>query len=96
MSVEDKPKTTGPHRLQINGRGETIITGVTDVLSFDAKEVLLETVQGMLMICGSELHVSRLTLEKGEVNIDGTVNSATYSDSQAVKSAGSFIGRLFR
>ncbi len=94
--MEDKPKSTGAHKLQINGRGETLITGVTDVISFDAKEVLLETVQGSLLICGSELHVSHLTLDKGEVNIDGRVDSAAYSDKSDIKSAGSLLGRLFR
>ncbi len=94
--MEDKPKSISTHRLQINGREETLITGVTDVLSFDAKEVLLETVQGSLMICGTDLHVSRLTLEKGEVNIEGRVNSAAYSDKADMKSAGSLLGRLFR
>ena len=94
--MEDKPKSMNTHRLQINDRGETVITGVTDVLSFDAKEVMLETVQGSLLICGTELHVSRLTLEKGEVNIDGRVDSASYSDKSDTTSAGSLLGRLFR
>ena len=37
-----------------------------DVLSFDLSEILLVTDQGMLLIKGSDLHVNRLTLEKGE------------------------------
>ncbi len=54
------------------GRRRTgTVTGVVDVLSFDLTEILLETDQGMLMIRGSDLHVNRLTLEKGEVDVEG-------------------------
>ena len=59
------------HKLHINDRRTVIITGVNDVLSFDSAEVLLQTEQGVLMIRGEDLHVNRLTLEKGEVDIDG-------------------------
>ncbi len=63
------------HKLNINARKTALITGVNDVLSFDAGEVLLQTEQGILMIRGSELHVNRLSLEKGEVDIDGRIDS---------------------
>ena len=39
-----------------------------DVLSFDLNEILLETEQGMLMVKGTDMHVNRLNLEKGEVD----------------------------
>lgn len=49
------------------------------------------------MIKGEELHVSRLTLEKGEVDIDGKIDSLTYT-SQGKKAAKneSFFGRMFK
>ena len=50
------------------------------MLSFDLREIVLETEQGMLMIRGNELHVNRLTLDKGEVDIDGRIDSFVYSD----------------
>ena len=67
------------------------------VLSFDIHEILLETEQGMLMIKGDELHVSRLTLEKGEVDIDGRIDSFTYSDAGSPGHKNeSLLSRLFR
>jgi sporulation protein YabP len=85
------------HKLNINARKTALITGVNDVLSFDAGEVLLQTEQGVLMIRGSELHVNRLTLEKGEVDIDGRIDSLTYSDaSNGNKSSETLFGRLFK
>ncbi len=85
------------HKLNINARKTANITGVNDVLSFDAGEVLLQTEQGILMIRGNELHVNRLTLEKGEVDIDGRIDSLTYSDTaNGGKSSESLFGRLFK
>lgn len=89
--------STRAHKVAMTNRKNCMINGVNDVLSFDIHEILLETEQGMLMIKGDDLHVSRLTLEKGEVDIDGKIDSFTYSD---VASAGhkneSLLTRLFR
>ena len=54
------------HRLVINNRKTGTVTGVLDVLSFDLNEILLETEQGMLMVKGTDMHVNRLNLEKGQ------------------------------
>lgn len=59
-----------------------MVTGVLDVLSFDLNEILLETEQGMLMVKGTDLHVNRLSLEKGEVDLSGNIDSVVYSDVQ--------------
>ena len=41
--MEDRQTGTSVHRLSLNGRKKALVTGVKDVLSFDANEVLLET-----------------------------------------------------
>lgn len=85
------------HKLLLNSRNFGTISGVTDVLSFDINEILLETEQGMLMVKGNDLHVNRLTLDKGEVDIQGTIDSLTYSDATSYqKSTASFFGKLFK
>ncbi len=93
--MEEKMIKTN-HNINMHSRELVNITGVKDVLSFDAGEVLLDTEQGILMIRGQELHVSRLTLEKGEVDVDGKIDSLTYSESGYGKSGESFLGRLFK
>ena len=97
MCVEERTIQKN-HKLVVNNRKTSLVTGVLDVLSFDLNEILLETEQGMLMIRGSELHVSRLTLEKGEVDIDGRIDSLTYSEqtASAGSKAESLLSRLFR
>ncbi len=88
---------TRTHKVTMLNRRTCTISGVNDVLSFDVHEVLLETEQGMLMIKGEDLHVSRLTLDKGEVDIDGKIDGFTYSDvaGGSTKSE-SLFSRLFR
>lgn len=90
--------TVKTHKLSMSGRRKCALTGVKDVLSFDLHEILLETEQGMLLVKGDDLHVSRLTLEKGEVDIDGKLDSFTYSElsGSAGQKASSLLGRLFR
>lgn len=86
-----------PHRLMLVNRETVAISGVKDVLAFDVSEVLLETTEGMLSIKGSDLHVNRLTLEKGEVDVTGKIDSLVYSDASGFKKPGeSFLNRLFR
>lgn len=85
------------HKLVLNNRKTSIMTGVLDVLAFDLNEILLETEQGMLIIKGKDLHVNRLSLEKGEVDVTGHIDSCTYSDMQASKKKEeSFFVRLFK
>lgn len=85
------------HKLVVNNRKTSLVTGVLDVLSFDLNEILLETEQGMLMVKGSDMHVNRLSLEKGEVDLSGTIDSIAYSDAKAKDKQGdNLFSKLFR
>lgn len=85
------------HKLVINNRKTSLVTGVADVLSFDLNEILLETEQGMMMVKGSDLHVNRLSLEKGEVDLSGNIDSIAYSDiPMGGKQGEKLFSRLFR
>ena len=95
--MEDLSSSTRIHKIAMTNRRSCVVSGVKDVLSFDIHEVLLETEQGMLLIKGDDLHVNRLTLEKGEVDVDGRIDSLTYSDVAATNHKNeSLLTRLFR
>lgn len=86
-----------PHKVLMSNRKTATLSGVLDVISFDLKEILLETEEGMLTIRGNDLHVNRLSVEKGEVEVDGKVDSLVYSDVPHHKNQGdSLLGRLFK
>ena len=85
------------HKLVVNNRKTSLVTGVADVLSFDLNEILLETEQGMMMVKGSDLHVNRLSLEKGEVDLSGKIDSIAYSEiPNGGKQGEKLFSRLFR
>ncbi len=84
------------HKLVVNNRKNSMVTGVLDVLSFDLNEILLETEQGMLMVKGTDMHVNRLNLEKGEVDLSGNIDSIAYSETQIGRTQGEhFFAKLF-
>lgn len=76
----DERQESKTHKIALWNRKTAAITGVLDVLSFDLHEVLLETEQGLLTVRGKDLHVNRLSVEKGEVDLKGSMDSISYSD----------------
>ena len=84
------------HRLQLFRREQGSFTGVRDVNSFDEKEISLVTEEGILTVHGEGLHVTRLDLEKQEVDIQGRVDSLVYSQGIAKSKGGEgMLKRLF-
>ena len=91
--MEEKA-STHQHKMILNNRHSGNFTGILDVLSFDVNEILLETELGMLHIKGKDLHVNRLNLEKGEVDIDGQVDALNYSQVPGIGKKGGILGKL--
>ena len=86
-----------PHKVELFNRERGSITGISDVVSFDENQIILDTDMGLLTLKGKNLHVSRLTLEKGEVDIDGSLDSFTYSSNESFRKSGeSLLKRLFK
>ena len=95
--MEEKISSGRLHRLVLSDRHTGSVTGVNDVVSFDENEIVLDTEMGLLTIRGKELHVKRLTLEKGELDLEGQVDSLNYSPDGAFKRSGeSFFARLLK
>lgn len=93
----DEKVSIRPHRLTIENRASGTMTGIREVVSFDENQVVLDTDMGLLTLKGKELHISRLTLEKGEVDLNGTIESLTYSSNAALRKSGEpLLSRLFK
>ena len=94
--MEEKISSGRLHRLVLSDRHTGSVTGVNDVVSFDENEIVMDTDMGLLTIKGKDLHVSRLTVEKGEMEVEGQIDSLTYSSNEAYRKAGqSILARLF-
>lgn len=76
MAQEDQM----PHKLQLNERRQLTMTGVTEVVSFDEGAVILQTSLGTLVVQGRELQLKTLSLEGGQVAVDGNISALTYEE----------------
>lgn len=93
----EENKLTKSHKIVLTNRKAGNFTGVLDVISFDISEILLETEQGMLNVKGKDLHVNRLNLEKGEVDIEGVIDTLSYSQvPAAIKKTDNLFGKWFK
>ena len=84
------------HKIILNNRNQGNLTGILDVISFDENTIVLDTDMGLLTIKGKDLHVNRLSLEKGEIDIEGRTDSLVYSAGGGAKSGESFFAKLFK
>ena len=82
-----------PHKLILNERRQLTMSGVTEVISFDETAVVLRTELGTLLIQGRDLQLKTLSLEGGQVAVDGTVTSLSYEEPRP---AGSWLRRVLR
>lgn len=68
------------HNLSLVNRKHGSLNGVREVISFDTDLVELATEQGLLTIKGNELHVTRLDVDKGELEFSGHIDNLSYSE----------------
>ena len=81
------------HRLELIGRDRLTVSGVEDVERFDETGIVMSTSVGTLVITGEDLHIGKLSLDGGELHVDGRVDSVSYEDDGAGR--GGFFSRLF-
>ena len=72
--------TAAEHRLELMGREHLMISGVEDVERFDETGIVMSTSAGTLVITGEDLHIGKLSLDGGELHVDGRIDSVTYED----------------
>ena len=81
-----------PHKLTLNERKQLTMSGVTEVVSFDDTAVILRTGLGTLIVQGKDLQLKTLSLEGGQVAVDGLVSALVYEE----PSNKGGLGRFFR
>ncbi|HHY98679.1 MAG TPA: sporulation protein YabP [Firmicutes bacterium] len=95
--MDDKKKPiTLQHRIEITERESVVVSGVSNVESFDDQEIVLETSAGVLLIRGRELHVKQLNLDDGNLAIEGFIQGLDYMDEAGGKRGRGFFGRLLK
>ncbi len=92
--AEPKNSTKKNHSVCLENRSVLSVEGVNDVGSFDTQSVILYTDYGGLCIKGSALHISKLSLDSGEVIIDGKISAMIYTEASEKKRG--VFERLFK
>lgn len=69
-----------PHKLTLNERKNLTMTGVTEVVSFDESSVVLRTQLGTLEVQGQELQLKTLSIDGGQVAVDGHISALYYEE----------------
>ena len=85
------PVPPGPHGLRLEERERLSITGVQDVSGVDENTVLLETGLGELCVRGEGLHIERIDLNTGALELRGKIRELSYGE----PARGGLLSRLF-
>ena len=89
----DRAPQPEPHRLLLEERQRLTVSGVEEVERFDEESILLTTRMGGLEIRGEGLHIAQLSLEGGDLSVEGRVDALVY-DTEPQRQGGLF-SRLF-
>ena len=81
------------HHILLEGRSKLSISGVEEVESFDESTIVMVTTQGVLVVHGEGLHIEKLSLDGGDLKVEGRVESIAYEEEQV---RGGFLSRLLR
>ena len=92
---EARPGADVLHHIILEGREQLTVSGVEEVESFDETTIVMSTSKGSLVVRGEDLHIEKLSLDGGDLKVEGDVDSLTYEDGRGEKSGG-FFSRLFR
>ena len=92
--IEEKKDVKLSHNLILKERKSLNISGVLDVGSFDDNAVVAYTDLGELTIKGSNLHINKINLDSGDLELDGEVYSLEYAEDRPAERG--FFSKLFR
>ncbi len=95
MPYEAQYMQEGTHHLTLEDRRKLTVSGVEEVESFDESGIIMHTGHGTLVVRGSGLHIEQLSVDGGQLRVEGEVESLTYEDTGA-RSGGGFFSRLLR
>ena len=93
MSGEYGNFAGGLHRLELDGRERLVVSGVEDVERFDESGIVMSTSAGILTVTGEGLHIGKLSLDGGELHVDGRIDSLAYEE--PALGGGGLLRRLF-
>lgn len=96
MPYEEKMvRPEAAHHIILEEREQLAVSGVEEVESFDENTIVMYTSRGTLIVRGEGLHIEKLSLDGGDLKVEGDIDSLTYEDGGRERGGG-FLSRLFR
>ena len=86
-----RPAASPAHAVQLEDRERLTVTGVQDVAGFDETAVVLSTALGGLCVRGEGMHIEKIDLEAGRLELRGKLCELSYEE----PAGGGFWSRLF-
>lgn len=83
LSGRGEESLARPHTLQMENREKLRLTGVSDVSGFDENLIVLSTDMGELSIRGEALHIDKIDLDAGLLELRGRVCELCYEETTA-------------
>ena len=87
--------TGAPHHVVMEERSSLTVSGVSDVERFDENEIVMSTSRGTLVVTGENLHIEKLSLDGGDLKVEGDIDALTYEEDRRDR-GGSLLARLLR
>ena len=87
MSIQNEKAVSGVREsnIVVNSRKRISLTGIDDVASFDENTVILSSGNDVITIDGQGLNITKLSLETGDVVIEGILGGLFYSQAKQTK-----------
>lgn len=80
MSYDEAKQNAKPHSLNIENRTKLSLSGVDDVSGFDENTIILTTSLGDLTVRGDGLHIDRIDLDIGQLEVQGHIRELSYDE----------------
>ena len=81
------------HDIVIENRQKLTASGIQTVDSYEDDCIVAQSECGEIVIKGHDLKISRLSVETGDMSVEGGIDSVSYN---APKISGGFFSRVFR
>ncbi len=81
------------HDIVLENRQRLTASGIENVDSYEDDLIVAQSECGELIIKGHDLKIGRLSVETGDMTVEGNIDSLSYN---APKVKGSFLSRVFK
>lgn len=81
------------HNVIIESRKKISVSAVEDMECFDDEKVVIYTSMGVMTVLGKNFHINRLSLDTGEIIIEGDIDGVFYETEKKTEKQ-SFLQKL--